>query len=41
MLVALKVAKNISAAGCKTNFYTVLGNDDFKKFVLDDLKKSK
>lgn len=35
------VAKHISAAGCKANFYTVLGNDDFKKFVLDDLKKSK
>ena len=35
------VAKHISAAGCKANFYTVLGNDDFKKFILDDLKKSK
>lgn len=35
------VAKHISAAGCKANFYTVLGNDNLKKFILDDLKKFK
>ncbi len=35
------VAKHISAAGCKANLFTVLGNDNLKKFVFDDLKKSK
>ncbi len=35
------VAKHISSAGCKVNFITVLGDDELKKFVIKDLKKSK
>jgi rfaE bifunctional protein kinase chain/domain/rfaE bifunctional protein nucleotidyltransferase chain/domain len=35
------VAKHIAASGNKANFLTVLGDDDLKKFVLKDLKKSK
>ena len=35
------VAKHIAASGNIVNFLTVLGDDDLKKFVLKDLKKSK
>jgi rfaE bifunctional protein kinase chain/domain len=31
------VAKHLRAAGAKVTFSTVLGNDEFKKFVLEDL----
>lgn len=34
------VAKHLQAAGADAEFSTVLGNDYFKDFVLDDLKKA-
>ena len=34
------VAKHIAASGAKVNLITVLGNDELKKFVIKDLKKS-
>jgi rfaE bifunctional protein kinase chain/domain/rfaE bifunctional protein nucleotidyltransferase chain/domain len=34
------VAKHLKAAGAEVTFSTVLGNDAFKDFVLDDLKKA-
>tara|TARA_B100001123_G_C15339286_1_gene1034093 strand:+ start:2884 stop:4452 length:1569 start_codon:yes stop_codon:yes gene_type:complete len=34
------VAKHMKAAGAKVTFSTILGNDDFKEFVLDDLEKA-
>ena len=35
---AAVVAKHCQAAGAKVTFSTVLGNDDYRDFVLDDLK---
>jgi rfaE bifunctional protein kinase chain/domain len=37
---AAVVAKHLRAAGASVTFSTVLGNDAFKDFVLDDLNKS-
>ena len=37
---AAVVAKHLCAAGGEVTLSTVLGNDDYKNFVLDDLKKS-
>lgn len=37
---AAVVAKHLCAAGADVTFSTVLGNDDYKKFVLDDLASS-
>ncbi|MCF8033701.1 MAG: adenylyltransferase/cytidyltransferase family protein [Desulfarculaceae bacterium] len=36
---AAVVAKHLKAAGAKVTFSTVLGDDELKDFVLDDLKK--
>jgi rfaE bifunctional protein kinase chain/domain len=33
------VAKHLSAAGAKVSFSTILGNDEYQTFVLDDLRK--
>jgi cytidyltransferase-like protein len=35
------VAKHIAAANCKPNLITILGEDEFKNFVLEDLKGNK
>ena len=35
------VAKHLSSAGAKVYFTTVLGNDELKNFILDEMKKSK
>lgn len=35
------VAKHVAASGNKANLITVLGNDELKKFAINDLKKSK
>lgn len=37
---AAVVAKHLRAAGAKVVFSTVLGNDDYKNFVLNDLKNN-
>jgi rfaE bifunctional protein kinase chain/domain len=37
---AAVVAKHLRAAGAEVTFSTVLGNDDYKSFVLDDLTNS-
>jgi len=37
---AAVVAKHLRAAGAEVTFSSVLGNDDYKNFVLDDLAKS-
>ena len=37
---AAVVAKHLRAAGAEVTFSTVLGNDDYKSFVLDDLANS-
>ena len=34
------VAKHLKSAGANVTFTTILGNDDLKDFVIDDLKKS-
>ena len=34
------VAKHLSAAGADVTFSTVLGDDDYRRFVIDDLRES-
>ena len=35
------VAKHLKEAGAEVNFTTILGNDEFKDFVISEMKKSK
>lgn len=35
------VAKHIAAANCTPNLITILGEDELKNFVLEDLKETK
>ena len=35
------VAKHVAASGNKANLITVLGNDELKKFAINDLKNPK